>query len=195
MFRKSLIILVAGLFCLPMMSPGQGGGGGGGGQGSGGQGTETTPEATGEQPKASDTSGPVRFWQASVGGGNFMVALDRIVSISRHKYVLDGAFVVDEVTVDTIGQALARFYFITPVSASAQGVSAAGVTRRAQELADQASQRTGTDVQNMVVKKYPETTHAKALEYRLFSEADVSALYSSVKTSWESGRGRQFSVK
>ena len=42
-----------------------------------------------------------------------MVALDRIASVSRHKYVLDGALIIDEVTVDTVGQASARFYFIS----------------------------------------------------------------------------------
>ncbi len=150
---------------------------------------EVDPGKTGESP------GPDRFWQASLEGGSFMVALDRITSVSRHKYLLDGAVIVDEVTVDTAGQALARFYFISPLSDAAPGNSVAGLAKRGQELLDKAADRAGTDVHHMVVKKYPDTTHAKMIEYRLMSEAQLSALYASVRNAWESGRGRKFSAK
>ena len=33
-----------------------------------------------------------RFWQASLPGGHYMVALDRISNISMHEYVLDGTW-------------------------------------------------------------------------------------------------------
>ena len=150
------------------------------------------PDAT---EKTGDSPGPGRFWQATVGGGHFMVALDRIVSVSRHKYVLDGALIIDEVTVDTSGQALARFYFITPITDAAPGNAITGLADRGRELIDKASQRTGLDLQNMVVKKYPETSHAKTIEYRILSEAELSALYASVRASWETGRGRKFAAK
>lgn len=124
-----------------------------------------------------------------------MVALDHIVSVSRHKYLLDGAVIVDEVTVDTVGQALARFYYITPVTDAAPGNSISGMAERGRELVDKAAQRAGSDIQNMVVKKYPDTTHAKSIEYRVMSEAELSALFSSAKNAWETGRGRQFTAK
>jgi hypothetical protein len=47
----------------------------------------------------------------------------------------------------------------------------------------------------MVIKKYPDTSHARTIEYRLLSEKDLSALYASVRNAWETGRGRQFSAK
>ena len=145
--------------------------------------------------KTGDSPGPSRFWQATLGGGHFMVALDRIASVSRHKYVLDGALIIDEVTVDTSGQALARFYFITPITDAAPGNAITGLADRGRELIDKASQRTGLDLQNMVVKKYPETSHAKTIEYRILSEAELAALYASVRASWETGRGRKFTAK
>lgn len=148
-----------------------------------------------DNKKASESPGLPRFWQASVNGGNYMVALDRIVSVSRQKYLLDGAVVVDEVSVDTVGQALARFYFLSPISDEAPGASIAGIANRGKELLDKAANRAGTDVQNMVVKKYPETTHAKELEYRVLSVEQLSALYASVTSAWESGRGRKFSAQ
>ena len=91
--------------------------------------------------------------------------------------------IVDEVTVDTSGQALARFYFITPITDAAPGNAITGLADRGRELIDKASQRTGLDLQNMVVKKFPETTHAHTIEYRIMSAEELGGLYSSVRTA------------
>lgn len=182
MIRKILMIVSAALFVIAVPARAQ------------------APDAadgtkTDETSKEGDSAGPPRFWQASVGGGHFMVALDRIVSVSRHKYLLDGAVIVDEVTVDTVGQALARFYFIEPVTSATPGNAAAGITKRAQELLENASERVGGGLEDMVGKKYGVTSHAKSIEYRVMSATTLTALYASVRSAWESGRGRQFNVK
>lgn len=154
------------------------------------------PDPTeGGKKSIEDVDGPNRFWQATLPGGHYMVALDRISSISRHQYVLDGALIVDEVTVDSLGQALARFYFISPVSSTTSGTSVAGIVERGTELLDQAAARAGTDVHNMVVKKYPDTTHARTVEYRLLSKEQLTSLYQSLQNSWQSGKGRRFSAR
>jgi hypothetical protein len=148
--------------------------------------------------KIDDTQQPNRFWQASVGGGHYMVALDRISAISRHQYLLDGGIIVDEVTVDALGQALARFYFLSPVSdatGSSLGNAAARIVDRGRELVDKAAATAGTNVQNMVVKKFPETTHAHTIEYRVMSAQELGGLYNSVRTAWETGHGRKFTIK
>ncbi len=75
--------------------------------------------------KTSETTGPKRFWQSSLPGGDYVVALDRISSISKHSYIIDGNLRVTEVVIDTNGNSLARFYYIIPVSEDAG--SAAGV--------------------------------------------------------------------
>lgn len=156
---------------------------------------EKKEEATEKSEKTGETSGPTRFWQATLNGGHYMVALDQISSVSRHKFLLDGAIIVDEVTVDTLGQVLARFYFITPVTEGAPGNSATHLTGRGSDLLNKGADRVGTSLQNMVVKTYPGTTHARSVEYRVLSEMDLTALYNSVRASWESGRGRKFVVK
>lgn len=148
-----------------------------------------------EDSKTGDSPGPARFWQANLAGGSFMVALDKIVSVSRHKYVLDGALIIDEVTVDTVGQALARFYFITPITDATTANTLSGLATRGREMLDQVAERAGTEVHNMVVKKYPDTSHAKSLEYRILSEKELGALHGSVRNAWESGRGRVFKAK
>lgn len=135
------------------------------------------------------------YWEANLAGGNYLVALGRISSVSRHKYVLDGSVIVDEVTVDTTGQALVRFYFITPITAGGVGAAASDAAERALALVDGAARRAGTEVQDMVVKKYPLTTHTKTIEYRLLSEQQLNSLYQSVKTAWVTGKGRVFTSR
>ncbi|MEO8613951.1 MAG: hypothetical protein ABI600_02330 [Luteolibacter sp.] len=152
-------------------------------------GTDATPTAI-----KGDSAGPNRFWQATLAGGHYMIALDRITSISRHKYVLDGSLIVDEVTIDSVGQALARFYFIRPITDAMDSNVATQLADQGKELIDKVAKRGGTEVQNMVVKKYPETTHAKSIEYRLLTEGELGSLYDSVRNSWESGKGRKFST-
>lgn len=132
------------------------------------------------------------FWEANLAGGNYVVALSRITSVSRHKYVLDGAVIVDEVTIDTLGQSLARFYFISPVTAAGPGSGAANLTERALEIANNTASERGSSIQDMVQKKYPLTTHSKAIEYRLLTETQLNSLYQSVKTAWQTGNGRVF---
>ncbi len=182
MFRKTLLMVLAGFLTCSVPVWAQ----------------EEAPPAEGgaaEKPKPGDSPGPNRFWQATLSGGHFMVPLDRIVSISRHKYVVDGAVIVDEVTIDTVGQALPRFYFIAPITDAAPGNTVAGLAERGRELIEDAAERTGVEIQNMVVKKIPDTTHAKSIEYRLLAKKDLDALYASVRNAWETGRGRQFSAK
>ena len=158
-----------------------------------------TPTSSTDNHKTDDIEQQNRFWQASVGGGHYMVALDRISAISRHKYLLDGAVIVDEVTVDALGQALARFYFLTPVSdaltGNAAGNAVARLVDRGRSVVEQKADETGVDVQTMVIKKFPETTHAHTIEYRVLSAEALGALYTSVRTAWETAKGRKFTIK
>ena len=156
-------------------------------------------EPPAQSQKTEDAPQSNRFWQATLPGGHYMVALDRISSVSRHKYVLDGALIVDEVTIDALGQALARFYYISPITDAAggtgTGAAASRVAERGAELLDKAAHTAGTGIHEMVVKKFPETTHARTIEYRLLSAEELTSLHNSIRTSWESGRGRKFAIK
>jgi hypothetical protein len=158
--------------------------------------TEETKDDKDEDKKEDDVPVAPGFWQAKLGDkGQYIVALDRITSVSRHQYLLDGALIVDEVTIDSVGQSLARFYHITPISEAIPGNSVAGISKRGAELVDKAAERAGINVQDMVVKKYPETTHARTIEYRVLSEAELTAIFDSAKKAWQSRSGRVFSGK
>jgi hypothetical protein len=148
-------------------------------------------------PKTSETAGELSsskgFWQASVSGGEYAVSIERITSISRHSYILDGTVLVDEVTIDTTGQALARFYFLSPIGTNQSiGGTAGAVMERGKGVLDAAGQRTGVETENTVIKKYPDTTHAKTIEYRLATQAELTNLFNSAKQAWQSGLGGQY---
>jgi hypothetical protein len=160
--------------------------------------TDPAPVAPTAKEKAPnrESDGNHRFWQANLPGGHYMVALDRITAISRHSYAVpEASLLVDEVTVDTVGRGLARFYFSRPITEGMNNNTANSLTARAKELIDYGGQRAGTDLHKMVIKKYPETTHAGSIEYRLLSAEELGALYGSVRTAWDTGRGRVFTVK
>lgn len=146
-----------------------------------------------------DKPEPNRFWQATLPGGHYMVQLDRISSISRHSYLLDGSVVVDEVTIDALGQALARFYQLRPLtdlaSGSGTGAAASRLVDRGRDLIERTAEKFGGKASDMVVKKYPETTHAKTIEYRIETTEQLARLYASLRRAWETGRGRSFSLK
>lgn len=136
-----------------------------------------------------------RFWEASLPGGHYMVALDRLSNISMHEYVLDGTLLVNEMTIDTNGRSLARFYHIQPVTDAMNGSEVTRVVDKGRQLLDRAGQRAGTDLHNMAQKKYPDTTHAGTIEYRVLDLQDLNALYSSLRRAWESGKGRKITVE
>lgn len=149
-----------------------------------------------QKPTDREADGPRRFWQGNLPGGSYMVALDRITSISRHTYaVVEAAMLVDEVVIDTVGQSVARFYFVRPITEGVNNNAVANLNSRAKELLDYGGQRVGTDIHKGVTKKYPEGLYAKTVEYRLNSAEELGALFGSVRSAWDTGRGRIFTIK
>jgi len=145
--------------------------------------------------QTTETTGPRRFWQASLPGGSYTVALDRISSVSKHTYIIDGTLSVTEVVIDTSGNSLVRFYYIIPVSEASGSNVGAGATTRVKELLDKAGERTGVNANTIVSKQYPTTTHAKTVEFRISDEGYLDKLYNSVRKAWISGKGVKFKIK
>jgi len=150
---------------------------------------------TASKNNTSETTGPRRFWQANLPGGNYIVALDRIASISKHTYIIDGALRVTEVVIDTSGNSLVRFYYIIPASEDSGSAVGAGLTSRAKELLDKASEHTGVNANTIVAKQYPTTTHAKTVEFRILDERDLDSLFNSARKAWINGTGKKFTIK
>jgi hypothetical protein len=148
-----------------------------------------------ESGNANESDDHKRFWQASLPGGQYMVAIDRIASISMHEYLLDGQLIVNEVVVDTNGRGLARFYHVKTLAEDSPSATTRRVVEKGQELLDRAGEKAGTDVHEMVQKNYPATSHAGMVEYRLLDIRDLHSIYKSLKNAWETGKGRKITVK
>ena len=148
-----------------------------------------------EESKAEESDANRRFWQAAIPGGHYMVSLSSITAISMHQYVLDTQLLVTEMVIDTNGRSLARFYYVTSVAEESGSASAARVVQKGRELLDRAGQRAGTNALDLAQKNYPTTSHAGMVEYRLLDLRDLNALYKSVQSAWETGKGRKITVK
>ncbi len=136
-------------------------------------------------------SGIKGFWEVVTADGRFVARLDQISSVSEHQYVIDNAVRVFECTVDTDGGQTARFYFIEPVTASSSITSGTATMNRLKDLANKASDKLGTgDVDNLVTKHYPDTTHAKTSEYRMKNKQTIGQIYNHVHRVWARERGR-----
>ncbi len=143
-------------------------------------------------PTGTSTSRPDALWKCVLPGGEYLVALRSIASISSHEYTVDGAARVTEVTVATNSTVEARFYYLEPVIADASSASATASTLQAiqQRNYDAVTSASGAEpVWEKVVKNYPTTTHAHTVEYRLGSKENLQQIYSSLEQAWTTGKG------
>ncbi len=163
--------------------------------GQGGQGNNADTENAEPPENTSDEENKKRRWHAHLPGGSYHVGLGAITAISKHSYVLDGTLLVSEVTVDTTGASLARFYYIEPITSDTKF----NVVQRLQEglgkVQAKTSEYSGTNVDELAQKTYPHTTHAKTIEFRILSEQELGALFNSLYRAWDSGKGRTFRIR
>ena len=139
-----------------------------------------------------------RCWEATLPGGTYMVSIAEMVSVSIHDYFVDGVGQVSEVTIDTKGSAIGRFYaVISPLS----GIASSGVETAKQSLerlkktAEGVSGVKGVDPSTAVVKTYPTTTHAHTVEYRLSDKEELEALFKSARSSLLNGTAGVYKIK
>lgn len=161
-----------------------------------GDGTEQVDEDNAEEDSSAEESqGPKRFWSASLQGGDYSVALDKVSSVSIHEYVLNANLIVTEMVIDTDGRALARFYHVR--SAAEDTASGAGgrLVERGKDLIDGAGRRAKVDFHNLPQKDYPTTSHAGMIEFRLMRLNDLKALHKSIQGAWESNTGKKVTIK
>lgn len=129
------------------------------------------------------------LWNCRFSDGNYYsVYLGAIDSVSQHEYLLDGTLRVVEVTVATRGSTQARFYVLEkPVAEGSLPAGQSlvdGMGRAAEEIASRApgSLKAAT---NSVVKKFPETSHAKIIEYRLRDRDTLEKLFQHLLKRWQ----------
>lgn len=135
------------------------------------------------------------FWKADLPGGNYMVDLAAVTSLSNHAYILDGSLIVTEVTIDTAGATIARFYQISPLS----DYEKLGITNflkdQIQTLNELQASITGIDPTTIAQKQYPTTTHAKTVEYQISTLEQLQSLYRSASRALERNTGTTFRIE
>jgi len=157
------------------------------------QGTpQTNPQQPNQQSQSSaEQDGIKGFWECVTSGGKFVARLDQITSLSEHTYLIDGGVRVYECTVGTDGGLIARFYYLEPVTNNSPLTTGKATLDRLKGLANQGTTRTGQgDVDTIVTKHYPDTTHAKTVEYRLKYKDTISRIYNHAHRVWAEERGR-----
>ena len=129
------------------------------------------------------------LWNCKFSDGNYYsVSLGAIDSVSQHEYLLDGALRVVEVTVATRGATQARFYVLEKPSVDTGGLPgkslADGMGRVTEEIVSRAPGAIKTAT-NSVVKKFPETSHAKIIEYRIADRESLGKLFDHLLKRWQ----------
>ena len=155
-------------------------------------GGQNNPQQTGNTPAASPAPTNILMWRCNLPGGSYSVALRAIVSVSSHEYLVDGVARVTEVNIDTMGNALARFYYIEPTAPTSPIGLGQATIDKAQQLLQEGAARSGQDVWQKVIKNYPTTTHAHTIEYRVTDKATLSALYTSAEGALRLNRNTVF---
>jgi hypothetical protein len=128
----------------------------------------------------------IKYWEATLPGGSYAVAVTTITSVSMHDYYVEGVGLVSEVTIDTTGTVTARFYSINASPSGAASAVSEAAQRMANTLKKSGEGIAGVKVADpltAVVKSYPTTTHAHTVEYRLSEKEEIEALFKSAKSS------------
>ena len=156
-----------------------------------------TPAATPAEPQATPTP-PIKTpeWRCITPGGTYAVALKSMVCVAIQEYIVDGGARVTEVNIDTMGNSLARFYYLEPITPQSPAAVGQSALNKLQELATQASERTGQEeTWKKVVKSYPTSTHAHTIEYRVDSADDLQKIFKSADTALRSAVDTEITLK
>ncbi len=138
-----------------------------------------------------------KVWEAELPGGNYVVRVDRISSVSIHEYVVDGIAIVREVNIGTDTAGMVRFYSLVPVVEDSSVGAVGSVLERVKAAGSAASAKiTGQDesLTEKVQKNYPGTTHARTIEFRIPTPEALEALYGSAKDALIKGRGDRVTI-
>lgn len=152
--------------------------------------------ASSPSPAAPPDRATQPMWRATLPGGTYTVALRTVTSVSTHEYIVDGIARVTEMTVDTTGSVIGRFYYLEPLVPNAVGGATQETIQHLQSAIAEASSLAGQEeVWKKVIKNYPTTTHAHTVEYRLDSLDDVNKLFASAEKAFRQNTDTNFTLK
>ena len=136
------------------------------------------------------------FWECELPGGNYLVRVSSISSVSTHEYLVDGTTRVTEVTVASVSSVVARFYHIElAIPKSPVGVGQSLIDHAQEKMEEVAERFDDQAIWQRVVKSYPLATHAHTVEYRIVKKKNLDRIFKSLRSSCKSGVGRLLKIK
>ncbi len=130
----------------------------------------------------------LRFTEA---GGEFIGKTKLVGSVALQKYVT-GTFEITELNIDLTGvNTQLRIYAAEPLKSSSV---LPGSRNAVTNPLDRLNPNLTGKLNKLVFKDYPATTHAKTLEFKVASKADLVDLHAQIRNRWigavEPGLGR-----
>jgi hypothetical protein len=159
------------------------------------QGSSSSSSSSSDNSSTKDAAGaevvegPDGFLSIDYKGGRFLVPFRCLVSVARHDFLLDGGGMVHELTIDTQGSVIARYYYLESILENNPTNAAQIVNNRLKKVGDIVEQRTGVD-SRVVIKHYPDTTHAKTVEFNVSSMELLERIYDYIYDDWVLHNGK-----
>lgn len=149
-----------------------------------------------QAPLRESKDGRIRaFWECELPAGRYLLPLDRIVNVSTHEYLVQGAGRVWEMVVADESSAVARFYYMEPASKLANPVTGDQSAKFTDTALNEVAKTTDSEeVWRRVVKEYPHATHAHTVEYRLADRETLERLYKHLEDCWTTGRAGKVKI-
>lgn len=136
------------------------------------------------------------MFRSELPGGTYGVAVEHIVSVSNHEYVVDGVARVNEVNIDTVGNVVVRYYFLEPNKPTLPSGLGAAAVQKAEELFKQGADKTGQDeAWKKVMKNYPASTHSHTVEYRLEKREDLEKIFNAADEAFRTQQSKMVKIE
>ncbi len=139
------------------------------------------------------------------GDDRVVLAASSIVSIAKHRFLLNGSQPVFEVTIDTVGNNSLRFYYTERSDQEKKdpGAAASAATTDPTAAASQAMQRSGRGIQgkkssssnDVPSLKFPEGVYAHTIEYQVPDRASLETLFTQAMSAWEISAPKTVTIK
>lgn len=131
-----------------------------------------------------------------------VLAASAIVSIAKHRFLLNGSQPVLEVTIDTVGNNSLRFYYTEQSSSEKKdlGSSIPSASTNPESVASQALQRSSrgrssSDSSKTPSLKFPEGVYAHTIEYQVSDSAALDTLFTQAMSVWETSAPKIVNIK
>lgn len=134
-----------------------------------------------------------------------VLAASAIVSIAKHRFLLNGSQPVLEVTIDTVGNNTLRFYYTEQSSSEKKdlGASISSVSTNPESVASRAVQRSSRGMQGKSSSnssktpslKFPEGVYAHTIEYQVSDSTALDTLFTQAMSVWETSAPKIVNIK